>query len=162
MKTKNLIQQKSFDFAIQIIDVYKELKRAKEYDLAKQLLRSGTAIGAMIMESEHAESRADFIHKLSMALKEANECKYWINILHGPGYIDKKTHTPLSSQIRQILRLLVSIVKSSKRKLANIQFLISLRGLQDERSFATNTIIPERHLHSNLGPPVAPGGILPV
>ena len=74
----NIIRDKSFDFAIRIVNLYKYLTDNKrEFILSKQLLRSGTSIGALVRESEHAESKADFIHKLSIALKEANETDYW-------------------------------------------------------------------------------------
>jgi four helix bundle protein len=80
---KNLIKEKSFDIALLIIDTYKSLvKDKKEFVMSKQLLRSGTAVGALIREAEHAQSKADFIHKMSIALKEANETEYWINLLH--------------------------------------------------------------------------------
>jgi four helix bundle protein len=78
-RKENIIKSKSFDFALRIIKLHKYLcNEEKEYTLSKQLLRSGTAIGAMVRESEHAESKVDFIHKLSLALKEANEPEYWI------------------------------------------------------------------------------------
>ncbi|HBK82646.1 MAG TPA: four helix bundle protein, partial [Flavobacterium sp.] len=86
----------------------------KEYVLSKQLLRSGTAIGALIRESEHAESKADFIHKLSIALKEANESDYWIELLYRSGYLAESEYQTLFSDLDKIIRLLVSIIKTSK------------------------------------------------
>lgn len=88
----------------------------KEYIMSKQLLRSGTAIGALVREAEHAESKADFIHKLSIALKEANETEYWLDLLNQSSYLDKNRHGSISNKIQEILRLLISIIKTSKRK----------------------------------------------
>ncbi|MEO6327779.1 MAG: four helix bundle protein [Ginsengibacter sp.] len=80
---ENIIKLKSFEFTLRIIKLYKYLIEVKkEFVLSKQLVRSGTAVGAMIRESEHAESKPDFIHKLSIALKEANETQYWIELLY--------------------------------------------------------------------------------
>jgi four helix bundle protein len=86
----------------------------KEYVLSKQLLRSGTAIGALVREAEHAESKADFIHKLSIALKEANETEYWIELLQQSGYLNDNDFESLFNEITELLRLLISIIKSSK------------------------------------------------
>ncbi len=114
---KNIIKDKSFEFALRIIQLYKYLTtEQKEYIMSKQLLRSGTAIGALVRESEHAESKADFIHKLSIALKEANETEYWLDLLNQSSYIDKNRQVSISNDIKDILRLLISIIKTSKRK----------------------------------------------
>lgn len=113
----NIIKNKSYDFALRIIKLYQFLNDKKqEYVMSKQLLRSGTSIGANIRESEHAESKADFIHKMSIALKEANESDYWIDLLHHSGYINKTQYESLSKDMIEILKLLISIVKSSKGK----------------------------------------------
>jgi len=83
---ENIIKNKSFGFALRMIKLYQYLKdEKKEYTLSKQLLRSGTSVGAMIRESEQAESKADFIHKLAIAQKEANETEYWIELLFQSG-----------------------------------------------------------------------------
>ncbi len=79
---ENIIKNKSFEFALRIIKLYKHLQSEKEYILSKQILRSGTSVGALVRESEHAQSTADFIHKLSIAQKEANESEYWLELLH--------------------------------------------------------------------------------
>ena len=80
---RNIVKDKSFDFAVRIVNLSKYLTEQKrEYVLSKQVLRSGTTIGALIRESEQAESKADFIHKLAIALKEANETNYWLDLLH--------------------------------------------------------------------------------
>ena len=89
MEKQNIIKEKSFLFAIEIVALYKVLAERKEFVLSKQLLRSGTSIGANIRESEHAQSKADFIHKLSIALKEANETEYWLELLFKTRYISE-------------------------------------------------------------------------
>jgi four helix bundle protein len=93
MAENNVVRDKSFQFALRIVKLYRYLKEEKkEYVLSKQILRSGTAIGALVRESQHAESKADFIHKLSIALKEANETDYWIELLFQSGYIEEKSY----------------------------------------------------------------------
>ena len=112
---KNVVKQKSFDFALEIIRLYKALvKENKEYVLSKQLLKSGTAIGALVRESEYAESKADFIHKLAIALKETNECEYWIMLLYHSDYIIIEGYKNIMEKINELLRLLISIIKSTK------------------------------------------------
>jgi len=114
---RNVIKEKSFGFALRIIEMYKFLvDEKKEYIMPKQLLRSGTAIGAMVRESEHAKSKADFIHKLSIGLKEANETEYWLELLYESAYIDGEQFTSNSNDLKEILRLLISIIKSSKQQ----------------------------------------------
>jgi four helix bundle protein len=114
---ENIIKLKSFDFALRIINLYKYLnENKKEFVLSKQLLRSGTSIGANIRESEHAESRADFIHKLSISLKEANETNYWIELLYFSKYIEEKEYQSINNDCLQIIKILVSILNSSKSK----------------------------------------------
>ncbi|MEM9362326.1 MAG: four helix bundle protein [Bacteroidota bacterium] len=109
--------EKSFDFALQVVSQVKELQaNNKEYVLSKQFLRSGTEIGALIREAEHAESKKDFTHKMSIALKEANETKYWLDLLFRSDYIPKHQHEILSDESVQLIKLLASIVKSSKQK----------------------------------------------
>lgn len=115
---KNVIKEKSFEFALRIVKLNKFLQtEMKEYVLSKQILRSGTAIGALVREAEHAESKADYIHKLSISLKEANEAEYWLELLHKSDYITEDTFESLSESLVEILRLLISIIKSSKSKL---------------------------------------------
>ena len=114
---ENIIKSKSFAFALRIVKMYCYLKdEKKEYVLSKQLLRSGTAVGALIREAEQAESNLDFIHKLSIALKEANETDYWIDILFQSNFIDEKSYKSVKKDIIELLKLLVSIIKSSKLK----------------------------------------------
>lgn len=112
---ENIIKNKTFDFALKTIRFYKYLvDEKKEYVLSKQLLRSGTSIGAMVRESEQAESKADFIHKLAIALKEANENEYWIELLNKSGYMDDQLFISFSSDINEILKILTSIIKTTK------------------------------------------------
>ena len=112
---KNVVKDKSFAFAVRIVNLYKYLTNdKKEFVLSKQLLRSGTAIGALIRESEHAESKADFIHKLSIALKEANETDYWIYLLYQTSYLTEKEYQSIKENIIELLKLLASIIKTTK------------------------------------------------
>src|SRR5258706_10768908 len=84
---ENAVKDKSFAFALRIVNLAKHLEGEKrEYVLSKQVLRSGTAIGALVRDAEHAESKADFVHKMSIALKEANETLYWLQMLHQGAY----------------------------------------------------------------------------
>ncbi len=113
---ENIIKNKSFEFALRIVKLYKYLCENKhEFVLSKQLLRSGTSIGANIREAEHGQSKADFIHKLSISLKEANESDYWIELLYHADYIDKNQYISIKTDAEEMLKLLVSIIKTSKR-----------------------------------------------
>jgi len=113
---ENIIKTKSFLFSIKIVNLYKILSlEKKEYVMSKQLLRSGTAIGALVRESEHAESRADFVHKLSIALKEANETEYWLDLLYETSFLDTSTFVVYQQDIKELLKILVSIIKTSKQ-----------------------------------------------
>ena len=114
----NIIQNKSFEFAIRIVETSREIQNSKkEYLISKQLLRSGTAIGALVSEAEHAESTKDFIHKLSIGLKEANETRYWLRIANRANYIDKGNFDVLFKENNEIIKLLAAIVKTTKRKM---------------------------------------------
>lgn len=117
MKTEkdNIIKSKSFDFAVRIVKVYQHLIDAKkEFVLSKQLLRSGTAIGALVKEAEQAESKSDFIHKLNIALKEANETEYWLELLAKTNYLTQQEFSSLHNDCVEILKLLISIIKTSR------------------------------------------------
>ena len=116
MEKQNIIKEKSFLFAIEIVALYKVLAERKEFVLSKQLLRSGTSIGANIRESEHAQSKADFIHKLSIALKEANETEYWLDLLYETKYVSESEFELIKPKIIEILKILVSIINTSKGK----------------------------------------------
>lgn len=114
---ENVIKQKSFAFALRIVRLYKVLsEERREYILSKQILRIGTSIGASIREAEHAESNADFIHKMSISLKEANETEYWLLLLKEGQYLESKVVDSLSKDIDELIRLLVSIIKTMKSK----------------------------------------------
>jgi four helix bundle protein len=114
--SKNAVKEKSFEFAVDIVYLYKDLISIhKEFVMSKQLLRSGTAIGANIREAEFAVSKADFINKMSISLKEANETLYWLELLNNTKYIDDKVFKRFKPKSEEILKLLISIVKSSKR-----------------------------------------------
>ncbi|PTB83746.1 four helix bundle protein [Sulfurovum lithotrophicum] len=113
--SKSIIADKSYAFAIRIVKLFKYLKNEhNEYVLSKQLLRSGTAIGALVREAEFAQSKADFINKLSIGLKEANETDYWINLLYDTEYITQAMHQDIQKDVKELIKLLVAIVKSSK------------------------------------------------
>ncbi|MBL0735878.1 four helix bundle protein [Flavobacterium sp. GN10] len=114
MERKNIIKEKSFAFAIEVVNLYKVLAEKKEFVLSRQMLRSGTSIGANIREAEHAQSRADFIHKLSISLKEANETEYWLDLLHETKYLSEIEFLSIKPKITELLRLLTSIVKTTK------------------------------------------------
>jgi four helix bundle protein len=115
MKT-NILKEKSFYFALDVIHLYKNISAVKkEFVLSKQLLRSGTSIGANIRESQYAESKADFIHKLAIALKEGNETDYWIELLHLSNYLDLTEYENIKPKIDEQLRLLTSIINTSKK-----------------------------------------------
>ena len=117
MKQDNIILTKSFDFAVRIIKLYKYLcSEKKEYVLSKQLLRSGTSIGANINEAQAGQSKKDFIAKISIASKEARESKYWIELLIKTDYLDKSNNhvLTLGNEIDEIIKLLTSIVKTSQ------------------------------------------------
>ncbi len=112
---KNVIKEKSFAFAVRVVNLYKYLAdEKKEFVMSKQLLRSGTAIGALVREAEHGESKADFIHKLAIALKEANETEYWLLLLYESEYLENSAFDSIHSDIVELLKLLTSIIKSSK------------------------------------------------
>ena len=112
---KNIIQEKSFHFALRIVNVCKYIRTEhKEFIMTKQLLRCGTSIGANVAESEHAQSRADFSSKLNIALKEAAETDYWLRLLYGANYLTHKEFQSVYEDCKEIERLLASIVKSTK------------------------------------------------
>ncbi len=114
----NILKDKSFDFAVRIVNLYKFLKKEYgEYILSQQLIKSGTSIGAIIREAEHAESTKDFIHKLSIGLKEANESKYWLDLLVATEFITKKMYESLNKDCEELLKMLIASVITSKRRI---------------------------------------------
>jgi four helix bundle protein len=112
---ENIIRMKSYSFALRIIKLYKFLvAEHKEYVLSKQILKSGTAIGALVKEAEHAQSKADFLNKMNISLKEANETEYWLMLLKDSNYIDEKSFKSIHPENLELIKILASIVKSSK------------------------------------------------
>ncbi len=115
---ENALKNKSKAFAIRVIKLFQYLQTdKKEFVLSKQLLRSGTAIGALYREAEQAESKADFIHKLVIALKECNESMYWLELLHETDYITIVDFKCINMDATEILKMLISIIKTTKANL---------------------------------------------
>jgi len=113
MKKENAIEEKSFDFAVRIVNLYKHLTNTKkEHILSKQLIRSGTSIGANVSEAQKAQSRADFKSKLHISLKEAYETEYWLRLLYKTEYLAEEEYNSIISDIREIIALLITIIKS--------------------------------------------------
>lgn len=119
LKTKrpNAVRDKSLAFAIAVVELCKELQEKKEFILSKQLMRSGTAFGALVREAEQAESSKDFIHKLSIALKEANETDYWLEILVKTDYMNAYQFQEFDKKVKELIKLLTSIIKTTKAKI---------------------------------------------
>lgn len=114
----NVVEERSYQFSIRIINLYKYLDENKRiYDIARQLLRSGTAIGAFIKEAVHAQSKADFLNKMNVALKEANETIYWLSLLHDTNYLKDNEFLSINNDCEELLKLLISIVKTTKNNL---------------------------------------------
>jgi len=115
MKKDNVILDKSFDFAVRIVNLYKLLTaEKKEFVLSKQLVRSGTSIGANVSEAVRAQSTSDFVAKLSIALKEANETDYWLRLLYKTEYLTAKEYDSINNDVNEIVSILVSILKTTK------------------------------------------------
>lgn len=113
----NVIENKSFQFAIRIVRLYKFLcEEKKEYILSKQLLRAGTSIGANVTESQQAQSKPDFVSKISIALKEASETKYWIKLLGATEYLSENQTKSILDDFVEIEKILVTILKSAKNQ----------------------------------------------
>lgn len=112
-----ILEEKTYAFALRIIKAYNFLTSKNEYVLSKQLLRAGTSIGANCREATYAQSKMDFINKLSIALKEANETIYWLELLHDSDFIDDKSFNSIHDDGLEILKLLISIIKTSKENL---------------------------------------------
>jgi four helix bundle protein len=114
---KSILKDKSYDFALKIVKLYQALvSEKKEFVLSKQLLRSGTAIGALIREAEFAQSKADFIHKMSISLKEGNETLYWLELLKDSDLIADVKFDTLYDNCKELVAMLVSSIKTSKGK----------------------------------------------
>jgi four helix bundle protein len=117
MAENNLIRQKSKAFALRIINLHKFLSQKNEFVMNKQILRSGTSIGANVAESVRAESVADFVHKLSISRKEAEETLYWLELLYESKYIDEKSFKSIHNDCEELLKILTGIIKSAKNKM---------------------------------------------
>ncbi len=113
MKENNLIKEKTFEFSLKIIELYKILIKNNEFIIAKQLLRSGTSIGANVEEATAGQTRKDFISKMSIASKEARETKYWLNILERSKLVDLN-YLKYIEEIESITNILTAIVKTSQ------------------------------------------------
>jgi four helix bundle protein len=112
---KSILKEKSYEFAIRIVKLNHFLRTENnEYVLSKQILRSGTSIGALIREAEFGQSRADFRNKMYIALKEANETDYWLNLLKDTNYISKKMFQSISADCLELIKMLVATVKTTK------------------------------------------------
>ncbi len=117
MKRDNAIKNKSTEFAVRIVKMVKYLVRSlpfAEHPICTQLLKSGTSIGANVREAEHAESTEDFIHKLKISLKEANETEYWLELFFKTGYITETQYESMMEDCAELSKLLISIIKKTK------------------------------------------------
>ena len=115
---ENVVALKSYKFALKVISLYKVLTfEQKEFVLSKQLLRSGTAVGALVKEAEHAQSKPDFLNKMNVALKEINETEYWLMLLKDSFIISEKDFDYIYSDCVELIKILASIVKTAKTSL---------------------------------------------
>jgi four helix bundle protein len=114
--SKSILKDKSYSFAISVVKLSQYLQAdKKEFVLSRQILKSGTSIGALIREAEFGQSKADFINKMSIALKEANETEYWLCILKDTNFIDQNLFESLHSECKELIAMLVSTVKTAKQ-----------------------------------------------
>ncbi len=117
---ESIIEHKSFKFAVRIINLYKFLQEnSKEYIISKQILRNGTSIGANVNEALSAESNLDFVHKLSIAAKEVRETSYWLRLLQETKFIDTKSFDSIHGECSELLKILNSIILTTKQKQEN-------------------------------------------
>ena len=117
MSRESILKRKSFCFAVRIINLYKYLKKEhNEYIISRQLIRCGTSVGAIIREAEYAESKKDFLHKFYIGVKEINECIYWLELLYATKYITMKMYDSISNDAQQILKMLISSIKTLKNQ----------------------------------------------
>ena len=119
MKTENIIVDKSKAFALRIINLYKYLcKEKREFILSKQVLRSGTSVGANVKEAIRAQSKADFYAKMNIALKEISETEYWLELIYESGYMEEKHFKNIYEDCREIIKILMSITKNQNKKMS--------------------------------------------
>jgi four helix bundle protein len=117
---ESLLREKSYNFALRIVRLYKFMaSEQKEFVLSKQILRSGTSIGANVEEAKHAQSKADFVHKLSISQKEAAETNYWLRLLRDSEYLSEKQAESLITDCDELLRLLTASIKTIKSDMNN-------------------------------------------
>lgn len=117
---KSILKDKSYSFALEIIKICRVISRdEKEFVISRQLLKSGTSIGALVREAEHAQSSADFISKMSISLKEANETEYWIMLLRDSNLLELSKASQLLLCNNELISMLVSTIKTSKNKLSS-------------------------------------------
>jgi four helix bundle protein len=117
---ENIVKDKSFAFAVRIVKLYQYLvSDKKEFVLSKQLLRSGTSVGGMVREAEHAETKKDFVHKMAIAQKEINESIYWLELLNVTNYLSEKEFETINIDAIEILKLVTSIIKTTKANINN-------------------------------------------
>lgn len=115
---ENILKEKSFFFALRVVKLVQYLGGQKrEHVISKQVLRSGTSVGAMVCEAEYAQSKPDFIHKLSIGLKEANETYYWLRLLHEGGYISEVMFNSIKPQVNELIKLLTSSINTAKENI---------------------------------------------
>ncbi len=116
---ESVLRTKSYHFALEIIEVYKKLtSEQREFVLSKQLLRSGTSIGANIEEADGAQSKKDFLHKVSIAYKEARETSYWLRLLKDSKYLSETDANELLQKIDELCKIMVAIIKTTKQNLS--------------------------------------------
>jgi four helix bundle protein len=113
---ENTLKAKSYLFALEAISIYKELCEKREFILSKQFVRSATSVGANIREANNAQSNADFIHKLSISIKECNETQYWLELMRDSNYLDIKTFHSSYEKSKEIYRMLASSILTCKKK----------------------------------------------
>ncbi len=114
---RNMITEKSLDFAVRVVNAHKHLtNHKKEFILSKQLVRCGTSIGANVAEAQRGQSKADFYAKMSIALKEANEAQYWIELLYRTEYFDAEQYQSMNADAEEIIRILTAICRTASKK----------------------------------------------
>ena len=112
-----VLEEKSYAFALRIVKMNQYIQKEKgEYVLSKQVLRSGTAIGALIAEAQYAQSKADFVNKLHIALKEANESKYWLRLLRDSGYLEETASESMIQNVESLIKMLTSSINTTRKK----------------------------------------------
>jgi len=131
MRKDNVVLEKSYALALRMVKLYKYLmEEKKEFVLSKQILRSGTSIGANIEEAMGAQSEKDFLSKVSIAYKEARETKYWLRLLNDSEYLEEKQAQSLFQDIEEMLKLLGSIQKTMKQKIRNTQSKLRMKNYE--------------------------------